>query len=60
VNDIRPSVLVPMHYFGSHVLETFLAKLGRSWPVRYEEASRIELSEATLPDRPEVLVLPGR
>jgi L-ascorbate metabolism protein UlaG (beta-lactamase superfamily) len=60
VNDIHPALLVPMHYFGGHVLETFLGKLGPGWPVRHQKTSSIELSKATLPDPPEVLVLPGR
>jgi L-ascorbate metabolism protein UlaG (beta-lactamase superfamily) len=60
VNDIGPSTLVPMHYFGSLVLETFLGKLGPGWPVRHHKASFVELSKATLPNPPEVVVLPGR
>jgi L-ascorbate metabolism protein UlaG (beta-lactamase superfamily) len=60
VNDIRPAMLIPMHYFGSHVLETFLAKLGPRWPVRHNEASSILLAKTMLPDPPEVVILPGR
>jgi len=60
VNDIRPSLLIPMHYFGSYVLEAFLARLGGTWPVRRLQVSFVELSRATLPDPAEVLVLPGQ
>jgi L-ascorbate metabolism protein UlaG (beta-lactamase superfamily) len=60
VNDIRPSMLIPMHYFGSYVLETFLGKLGPKWPARHNEGSSILLTKASLPEPPEVVVLPGR
>jgi len=58
INDIKPAMVVPMHYFGSTVLETFLARLG--WPVRRSRVSAITMTRATLPEPPEVLVLPGR
>ena len=60
VNAIRPSILVPMHYFASYVLETFLGKLGPGWPVRRSEDNAILLTKASLPEAPEVVVLPGR
>jgi hypothetical protein len=40
------------------VLETFLGRLG--WPVRHSRVSAITMTRATLPEPPEVLVLPGR
>ena len=58
INDIKPTMVVPMHYFGSTVLETFLARL--AWPVRHSRVSAITMTRATLPEPPEVLVLPGR
>lgn len=60
VEAIRPAILVPMHYFGNVVLEIFLGKLGGKWPVRYSETNSILLSKASLPEPPEVVVLPGR
>ena len=60
VNAIRPAILVPMHYFGPVVLDSFLEKLGPQWPVRRSETNEIVLTKASLPEPPEVVVLPGR
>jgi L-ascorbate metabolism protein UlaG (beta-lactamase superfamily) len=60
VNAIHPAMLIPMHYFGSVVLETFLAKLGPGWPVRRSAENAILLTKARLPEAPEVVILPGR
>jgi hypothetical protein len=60
VNAIRPALLIPMHYFGSVVLETFLARLGPGWPVRRSAENAILLTKARLPEAPEVVILPGR
>lgn len=57
INDIKPSMVVPMHFFTQHVLDSFLARLG--WPVRTSRIASIELTRETLPDPPEVVMLPG-
>jgi L-ascorbate metabolism protein UlaG (beta-lactamase superfamily) len=58
VRDIRPALVVPMHYFTETVLEHFLAKL-EGYAVRRSRVASITLSRDTLPERPEVLILPG-
>jgi L-ascorbate metabolism protein UlaG (beta-lactamase superfamily) len=57
---IKPQLLVPMHYFTARTLERFLDKMGGSYPVRWSAGARVVLSRATLPPKPEILVLPGQ
>jgi L-ascorbate metabolism protein UlaG (beta-lactamase superfamily) len=58
VRDIHPPLVVPMHYFTNSVLEHFLAKL-EGYAVRRSRVPSVTLSRDTLPERPEVLILPG-
>jgi len=60
VRQIRPRLVVPMHFFGSHTLDRFLAGMSAHYPVKRSPTAHVVLSRATLPDPPEVLVLPGR
>jgi L-ascorbate metabolism protein UlaG (beta-lactamase superfamily) len=60
VNDVKPSLVVPMHYFTRDVLDAFLAKLGPDWPVRVSRIASVDLARDMLPENGEVLVLPGR
>ncbi len=58
IDQVRPSLVVPMHYFGRSVLEGFLAELSEEWEVVVSEGASVTLSRETLPFR-QVLVLPG-
>jgi L-ascorbate metabolism protein UlaG (beta-lactamase superfamily) len=58
VEAIRPSLIVPMHYFGSSTLARFLDGLRDGYEVRTSDTPTVALSRATLP-RKQVLVLPG-
>ncbi len=58
VEQVRPSVVIPMHYFGRSVLERFLAELSEEWEVVVSETPSVTLARETLPYR-QVLVLPG-
>jgi L-ascorbate metabolism protein UlaG (beta-lactamase superfamily) len=58
IDQVRPSLVVPMHYFGRSVLEGFLAELSEEWEVVVSERPSVTLSRETLPFR-RVLVLPG-
>jgi L-ascorbate metabolism protein UlaG (beta-lactamase superfamily) len=58
VRDIHPPLVVPMHYFTDPVLEHFLAKL-EGYAVRRSRIASVTLSRDTLPEHPEVLILPG-
>jgi L-ascorbate metabolism protein UlaG (beta-lactamase superfamily) len=56
--QIRPNVVVPMHYFGSSVLGRFLAEIEDEYAVELRETPELVLSRTTLPQRT-VVVLPG-
>jgi L-ascorbate metabolism protein UlaG (beta-lactamase superfamily) len=59
VEQIRPALIIPMHYFNQSILSTFLAKTGDRYPVRTSSSTGVVLSRAELPKRPEILVLSG-
>ncbi|TVQ29054.1 MAG: hypothetical protein EA356_17595 [Geminicoccaceae bacterium] len=58
IEQIRPAVVVPMHYFGRHVLDAFLAQMDPAWGVRWLEEPVWSLSRASLPFR-QIVVMPG-
>lgn len=59
LESIRPSIVVPMHYFGPSTLARFLDLLRDRYDVRTSDDPTVVLSRATLPQK-QVLVLPGR
>ncbi len=59
IDQLHPPLLIPMHYFGPRTLELFLARVREKYSVRLSETPSITLSRASLPTRPEALVLPG-
>jgi len=56
---LKAPLMIPMHYFGLATLDRFLERVRQQWDVRYGDTPSIVLSKATLPPRPQVLVLPG-
>lgn len=54
---LKSSLVIPMHWFGDYTLETFLAGISGAFEVQRLTTSSIEVSLATLPDRPTVVVL---
>ena len=58
IRQIRPSLVIPMHYFGAHTLERFLVMLSEDYEVDVRQTPDIVLSRATLPHR-KAIVLPG-
>ena len=59
IESIRPSLIIPMHYFGPSTLARFLDLLRERFEVRTSDSPTVTLSRATLPQK-QVLVLPGR
>lgn len=59
IEQIRPSLVIPMHYFSSRTLARFLALMEQRWPVKHHETPTIVLSRQMLPHKREILVLPG-
>jgi len=58
IEQIRPAVVIPMHYFSSFTLSRFLDLMRERYEVVIKEEPTITLTRATLPYR-QVLVLPG-
>jgi L-ascorbate metabolism protein UlaG (beta-lactamase superfamily) len=59
IEQIHPSLIVPMHYFSPSLLQSFLAKTEGRYPVRTSTVASVVLSRAELPKQPEILILPG-
>lgn len=58
IEQIKPKVVVPMHYFSTTTIDQFLQLTGERWKVRRSETPTVLFARATLPDR-EILILPG-
>ncbi len=59
VKSLHPRLIVPMHYFDSGTLGIFLDKLRPDYDIQVSETASVVLSQAQLPKKPQVLVLPG-
>jgi L-ascorbate metabolism protein UlaG (beta-lactamase superfamily) len=59
LQDLRASLVIPMHYFGSRSLEVFLAGMAGDFDIRVSRDPTIEVSLRSLPRQPTVLVLGG-
>jgi L-ascorbate metabolism protein UlaG (beta-lactamase superfamily) len=57
IEQIRPSVVIPMHWFGERTLGRFLTVLEGTWAIDRAASPVLVLSRATLPYR-RVIVLP--
>lgn len=57
LKELRARIVIPMHFFGS--LDDFLSVLEGDFTVRNVESGTVVLSPATMPLKPEVLVMPG-
>jgi L-ascorbate metabolism protein UlaG (beta-lactamase superfamily) len=59
IEQIKPPLVVPMHYFAPSVLRRFLDQANGRYPVRLSPGPHVALSRAMLPKTIEILVLPG-
>lgn len=57
---LRSSVVIPMHWFSGYSLDAFLVGIADEFVVERNGISELEVSLATLPDRPTVVVLEPR
>ncbi len=58
---LQAPVVIPMHFFSQGRLEAFLAIMAdHGFDIVRSDTPRIRLARSDLPDRPAVLVLPGR
>jgi L-ascorbate metabolism protein UlaG (beta-lactamase superfamily) len=58
IEQIRPALVIPMHYFSTFTLSRFLDLMRERYEVVVKQEPTITLTRATLPYR-QVLVLPG-
>ncbi|SIS66467.1 L-ascorbate metabolism protein UlaG, beta-lactamase superfamily [Roseivivax lentus] len=57
---LKSRVIIPMHWFSGFALEAFLDEISTSFAVERTGQSHLEVSLATLPDRPTVTILEPR
>jgi L-ascorbate metabolism protein UlaG (beta-lactamase superfamily) len=56
---LKARLIIPMHYFGSATLATFLDGMRADFKIEISLSPVIVVSAITLPKSPKVLVLPG-
>jgi len=56
---LKPSVMIPMHFFSSFTLERFVNRIKEKYEVEYSEIPSVVISRAALPPKPKLLVLRG-
>lgn len=57
---LKARLMIPMHMFSSYGLERFLRRVRQDFEVFENPVPTVTVSRATLPDKPQILVLPGR
>jgi L-ascorbate metabolism protein UlaG (beta-lactamase superfamily) len=60
VQAMKAPLLIPMHFFSAFTLERFLNRAREKFDVEFSDTPSVVVSNATLPDKPKFLVLPGR
>ena len=61
LQSLKAPLMIPMHFFSTYSLRRFLDRLGESsFAVEFSDTPSTVVSKTTLPDKPKVLVLPGR
>jgi L-ascorbate metabolism protein UlaG (beta-lactamase superfamily) len=58
VDQISPTMVIPMHYFSAHTLSRFIALIEDSYQPLYSDTETVTLSSLKLPYH-KILVLPG-
>jgi L-ascorbate metabolism protein UlaG (beta-lactamase superfamily) len=56
---LKPSVMVPMHYFSTFTLQRFVSRIQEKYQVEYAETPSVVISRAALPPKAKLLVLQG-
>ncbi len=59
LKSLRAPLVIPMHYFSSFTLNRFLDAARSEFEVITQELPTVKVSRATLPRKPQILVLPG-
>jgi L-ascorbate metabolism protein UlaG (beta-lactamase superfamily) len=56
---LKPSLIIPMHFFNQFTLERFLDRARGKWDIETAAVPTFVASKSTLPAKTKVLVLPG-
>ncbi len=60
LKQLSPRVIIPMHFFGPHTLEKFISIGSDAYFIDRREKPVAEFSRESLPEKPTMVVLPGR
>jgi len=60
LESLKAPLMIPMHYFSTYSLQRFLDKASGKFQVEMNDTGSTVISKTTLPEKPKVLVLPGR
>ena len=59
LEQLHPRLVLPMHYFSQGILNDFLGLVRDHYRIVVSRSATATISTATLPEQPEILVLPG-
>jgi len=59
LRTIKARIVIPMHYFGPTTLNRFIANVTQEFALETSTSPERVVSAATLPEKPQLLVLPG-
>lgn len=59
LKTLKAPLMIPMHYFSQYTLARFLDSVKEDFEIREQAVPSLFVTRATLPKKPQVLVLPG-
>ena len=59
LDQLHPRLVLPMHYFTRDVVDRFVDLVRDRYAVKFSDSPTMQISRATLPERPTIVVLPG-
>ena len=59
LKSLKAPLMIPMHYFSSFTLDRFLNVVRADFEIKLQEVPTVVVSRSNLPQKPQVLVLPG-
>ncbi|MGE0718660.1 MAG: MBL fold metallo-hydrolase, partial [Alphaproteobacteria bacterium] len=59
IGQIKPRLVIPMHFIVPNVVERFVARAAPLYPARFSAEPEVLLNRSMLPRNTEILVLPG-
>ncbi|MCP5082411.1 MAG: MBL fold metallo-hydrolase [Alphaproteobacteria bacterium] len=59
IKDLRAKLVIPMHYFSSLGLKSFVDSLSGAFEIEVHKSNQITVSDTSLPQKAKILILPG-